>query len=63
MPTKRQHFVSRVYMKAWETKVETIKEPNKKFDGVYVFYGSNIGEGANRNSVLGKPHLYTVSLV
>ena len=61
MPTKRQHFVPRVYMKAWETKVETAKEPDKKFDGVYVFNGSNIGEGANRNSVLWKPHLYTVN--
>lgn len=61
MPTKRQHFVPRVYMKAWETKVETVKEPDKKFDGVYVFNGSNIGEGANRNSVLWKPHLYTVN--
>ena len=39
MPTKRQHFVPRVYMKAWETKVETSKEPDKKFDGVYVFNG------------------------
>ena len=61
MPTKRQHFVPRVYMKVWETKVETAKEPDKKFDGVYVFNGSNIGEGANRNSVLRKPHLYTVN--
>jgi len=49
MPTKKQHFVPCVYLKAWETKVETIKEPNKKFDGVYVFQGSNIGDGANRN--------------
>ena len=48
-------------MKAWETKVETSKEPNKKFNGVYVFNDSNIGEGANRNSVLWKPHLYTIS--
>lgn len=61
MPTKRQHFVPRVYMKAWETKVETSKEPDKKFDGVYVFNGSDIGEGANRNSVLWKPHLYTIN--
>lgn len=61
MPTKKQHFVPCVYLKAWETKVETIKEPNKKFDGVYVFQGSNIGDGANRNSILWKPHLYTIS--
>ncbi len=61
MPTKKQHFVPRVYMKAWETEVETSKEPNKKFTGVYVFNGSDIGEGANRNSVLWKPHLYTIN--
>lgn len=61
MPTKKQHFVPRVYMKAWETEVETSREPNKKFNGVYVFNGSDIGEGANRNSVLWKPHLYTIN--
>lgn len=61
MPTKRQHFVPRVYMKAWETTVETSKEPDKKFNGVYAFNNSNIGEGANRNSVLWKPHLYTIN--
>ena len=36
MPTKKQHFVPRVYLKAWETQVETLKEPNKKFKGIYV---------------------------
>lgn len=60
MPTKRQHFVPRVYMKAWETKVETKEEPNKKFDGIYAFENSNIGQGKNRSSVLWKPHLYTI---
>lgn len=61
MATKRQHFVPRVYMKAWETQVETSREPNRKFEGVYVFENSNeIGEGANRNSILWKPHLYTI---
>jgi len=33
MPTKNQHFVPRIYLKAWETKVETSKDSNKKFDG------------------------------
>lgn len=61
MPTKKQHFVPRVYMKAWETQVETLKEPEKKFNGIYVFEGGKIGEGANRNSVLWKPHLYTIN--
>lgn len=61
MPTKRQHFVPRVYMKAWETQVETTKEPDKKFSGIYTFKDGVIGEGANRNSVLWKPHLYTIN--
>ena len=60
MPTKKQHFVPCVYLKAWETKVETVKESSKKFDGVYIFKGSNIGNGANIASVLWKPHLYTI---
>ena len=29
MPTQKQHFVPRVYLKAWETQVETLKEPEK----------------------------------
>lgn len=61
MTTKRQHFVPRVYMKAWETQVETLKEPNKKFKGIYVIKDDNLGDGANRNSVLWKPHLYTIN--
>lgn len=61
MSTKRQHFVPRVYMKAWETQVETLKEPDKKFNGVYVIKEGNTGEGANIKSVLWKPHLYTIN--
>lgn len=61
MATKRQHYVPKVYMKAWETKVETFKEPDKKFNGIYVIKDGKIGEGANRNSVLWKPHLYTIN--
>lgn len=57
MPTKKQHFVPRVYMKAWETQVETLKEPEKKFNGIYVIKDGSIGDGANRNSVLWKPAL------
>lgn len=60
MSTKKQHFVPRVYMKAWETQVETNKEPEKKFNGIYVIKDGNKGEGANRKSVLWKPHLYTI---
>lgn len=61
MPTKKQHFVPCVYMKAWETQVETLKEPDKKFNGIYVIRGESAGDGANRNSVLWKPHLYTIN--
>lgn len=61
MSTKKQHFVPRVYMKAWETKVETFKEPDKKFNGIYLIKDDNMGEGANINSVLWKPHLYTIN--
>ena len=62
MATKHQHFVPRVYLKAWETKVETSREPKKKFDGVY-YYTSNmkIGEGSTREAILWEPHLYTKS--
>ena len=61
MPTKKQHFVPRVYLKAWETQVETLKEPDKKFKGIYVIKDGKKGEGANRNSVLWMPHLYTIN--
>lgn len=61
MSIKKQHFVPRVYLKAWETQVETLKEPDKKFNGIYVIKEGSIGEGTNRNSVLWKPHLYTIS--
>lgn len=47
MPPKNQHFVPKVYLKAWETKVATSKEPNKKFDGVYYYTnGMDNGEGS-----------------
>ena len=61
MPTKKQHYVPRVYLKAWETKVETSKEPTKKFDGVYYFENRTlIGEGSTRERILWEPHLYTI---
>ena len=49
-------------MKAWETEVVKITEPDNKFKGVYVFeQGAMIGNGANRDSILWEPHLYTIS--
>ena len=57
-----QERLIRRLLKSWETKVETKKEPQKKFDGVYKFEnGETIGDGCNRNSILWKPHLYTIS--
>lgn len=61
MAKKKQHFVPRVYLKAWETRVETRKEPQKQFDGVYYFEKADtVGEGATRETILWKPHLYTI---
>lgn len=62
MATKNQHYVPRVYLKAWETTVETTREPQKKFNGIYYFKGDAIsGEGSTREAILWKPHLYTIS--
>lgn len=62
MPTKNQHYVPRVYLKAWETKVETNKEPTKQFDGVYFFEnGATVAEGRTIETILWEPHLYTIS--
>ncbi len=62
MSTTEQHFVPRVYLKAWETQVETLTTPDIKFKGVYTFKEANtLGNGANRKSILWKPHLYTIT--
>lgn len=61
MPTKEQHFVPRVYLKSWETNVETLKAPHIKFSGVYTFEDHTLlGNGANKKSILWMPHLYTI---
>lgn len=62
MPVKRQHYVPQVYLKAWETRVVSKKEPSKHFDGIYYFGKSDleIGDGKNKDSVLWESRLYTV---
>lgn len=52
MPTKRQHFVPRVYIKAWETVVTNKNEPNKKFQGVY-YHGMNGSDGKQKRVYYG----------
>lgn len=61
MATKRQHYVPQTYLNSWKTQVETQREPDKKFDGVYYFEeGSKIGDGRNVDTILWEPHLYTI---
>lgn len=61
MPTTHQHFVPKAYLKAWETRVRNSREPEKKFDGVYVFEGDEAkGEGITTKNVLWSQSLYTV---
>lgn len=61
MGTQNQHYVPRVYLKAWQCQVETLREPDKKFQGVYVFDKSySVGNGTNIRSILWERHLYTV---
>lgn len=58
---KKQHYVLKVYLKAWVTKVESSKNPQKYFEGVYYFENRNtIGEGRKIENILWSPHLYTV---
>lgn len=62
MGTKNQHFVPRVYLKSWETRVFSDREPKKPFQGVYQFdKGNTVGNGTTRESILWEPHLYTIS--
>lgn len=58
---RKQHYVPQVYLKAWETQVETLKDPDNKFKGVYTFEcSSGIGDGANKASILWMSQLYTI---
>ncbi len=64
MATKKQHYVPRTYLKAWEKEVENSQQSGKKFNGVYVFKdGSNIGEGCTRESVLWNSNFYTINFM
>lgn len=54
--TKRQHFVPQAYLKSWDIS------PGTKTHQIYVYSDKNIdGQPFNTDSVLWKPHLYTVN--
>lgn len=53
MANKKQHFVPRAYVKAWNTE-ESLKN-------VYKFEGNEIGIRQNIDTILWIPHLYTVN--
>ena len=36
MGTRRQHYIPRTYIKAWESTVRNNKEPENDFIGVYI---------------------------
>ena len=62
MSTRFQHYVPQVYLRAWESKVVSIKEPKKEFMGVYYFEKDKleIGDGRNVKSILGQYNTYTI---
>lgn len=62
MPTRWQHYVPRVYTKAWETTVYSRNQPDSSFQGVYYYEKSDlsIGDGRNRASILAKNQTYTI---
>ena len=60
--TKNQHYVPRVYTKAWETQVSSLREPRRFFTGVYYYKKPNLvtGDGRNKGSILTTDHTYTI---
>lgn len=60
--TKNQHYVPRVYTKAWETQVSSLREPRRFFTGVYYYEKPNLvtGDGRNKGSILTTDHTYTI---
>jgi hypothetical protein len=63
MATKNQHYVPRVYLKAWETRVVSKREPKKPFQGVYYYDKKDLetGDGRNKDSILYLPRLYNIN--
>jgi hypothetical protein len=63
MSVKRQHYVPRVYLKNWETRVNSKSEPRKYFQGIYYYEKGDLetGDGKNKNSVLREPRLYNIN--
>lgn len=62
MAVKKQHYVPRVYLKAWETRVVSKRE-QKKIQGVYYYDKSDLetGDGRNKDSILYLPRLYNIN--
>lgn len=62
MPARNQHYVPRIYTKAWETQVSSLREPHRVFTGIYYYEKPYLetGNGRNRESVLSHNHTYTV---
>lgn len=62
MATKNQHYVPRVYTKAWETQVSSLREPRRFFTGVYYYEKPDLitGDGRNKGSILTTDHTYTI---
>lgn len=62
MAKKNQHYVPRVYTKAWETQVSSLKEPRRFFTGVYYYEKPDLvtGDGRNKGSILTTDHTYTI---
>ncbi len=63
MATKNQHYVPKVYLKAWETIVVSKREPKKPFQGVYYYEKDALetGDGRNRDTILYLPRLYNIN--
>lgn len=63
MTVKRQHYVPQGYLKNWETRVSSKREPRKYFQGIYYYEKDNLdtGDGRNKNSVLWESRFYNIN--